>query len=237
MIYERAQEIIDLANRKKILQKQVQQLQGFKTRNHELAAAVESVTHPLASLEAFRKKGVSTPSFDNEANALLSKVDEVESNFKKHPEWILNSASYKPQQFFTAVDSLSNAISATAGLLWSEYTRQRIPQTNNELLGLLSKIKDLRKTVDNIRAFSTKLEAMRSRVPINVDDFSAFEGVTESLTNEWDRLGSNEVPEAVLEFMKTSSTTGASLDMHTQEVSRWLEEHHISDSFRIRTID
>jgi hypothetical protein len=237
MISERAQELIDLANRKKMLQKQVQQLQGFKTRDQELATAIESIKPHLASLEAFRKKSIPTPTFVTPANALLAKVDETESNFKKNPEWILSSASYKPQQFFAAIDSLRNALSTASGLVWGEYTRHRIPQTNKELLGVLSKIKDLRKTVENIRAVSMKIEVMRSKVPTSVSDFTTFDSHIESVKNEWNKLGSNEVPEAVLEFMKMSSTTGASLNMHTPEVSRWLEEHHISGSFRIRTID
>src|SRR5262245_33199032 len=122
MISESAQAMIDLANRKKVLQKQVQQLQGFKTRNQELSATVESLRPDVSSLEAFRKKGISTPTFDTESNALLLKVEEIEANFKKNPEMILSSASFKPQQFFATVDSFRHALSTTTGLLWSEYT-------------------------------------------------------------------------------------------------------------------
>jgi hypothetical protein len=56
----------------------------------------------------------------------------------------------------------------------------------------------------------------------------------EQLKQCWDGLNADEVPEAVLRFLRVAANEGATLGLLTPEVKDWLAKHGLIDSLRIR---
>lgn len=237
MISEQAQLLIDLSLRKVQIHKQVEQLHGFQTREREINGAVERMRSSMTALSAFRARGIASPPVSGQAEPLLERIAEVESNFRQDREWIINQRGFKPQPFFSSLESFESALRSNLSIMWSNYMTERVPHINNELLSVLSKIRDFAATVVKIRRLSSQIERWRPKIPAGEGDFIEFDALIAEVNQAWTELGSDEVPVSVLEFLKAATTGGASLELYTDEVKDWLTKRAISHSFRVRVAD
>ena len=116
---------------------------------------------------------------------------------------------------------------------WRRYRNQNRPSTNNEILNLLDKVSAFKPTVERIRSLDLQIRESHS-IPQSIEDFEKVDRLIEQLKQCWDRLDADEVPEAVLRFLRVAANEGATLSLLTPEVKDWLTKHNLIDCLRIR---
>jgi len=233
MLLEKSTQLIDLSQNKINLQRYATHLQGFQSRQEQIKQAVDGTRPLVQCLRAFRQKGITNFHLTQKAEILLTFIANVEAEFKKNPEWIIPNENFNKKNFTSRIEQLQNSLREQLNQSWWLYRNQNKPSTNNEILNLLDKVSAFKPTVQLIRSLDSQIQDSNS-IPQSSEDFERVDRLIEQLKQCWERLNSDEVPEAVLRFLRVAANEGATRGLLTPEVEDWLTKHRLIDSLRIR---
>lgn len=233
MLLEDCQKLSQQAQDVVALKKYATDLNKFRDRENKIIPLVEELRPLVVALRAFREKGVGDCNSSQKADILLIEVSATLAEFQKDRGWLLEK--FKSNTLQSKVVAVRNDLEAHLKLAWTEYKRQRMPNTNSELLELLAKIETFKPTVQTIQKLLNYLNAIV--FPKDIQDFEQIDQRIDNLSIAWNSLRSSEVPEAVLTFLRAAATHGATIDLLTSEVQSWLHEHGISRFFYIHLSD
>ena len=233
MLLEKSTQLIDLSQNKINLQTYATNLQGFQSRQEQIKQAVDGTLPLVQSLRAFRKKGIANLDLTQKAEILLTFIANVEEKFQADPQWIIDNENFNKKNFTSRIEQLQKALEEQLSQAWRRYRNQNRPSTNNEILNLLDKVSAFKRTVQRIRSLDLQIRESNS-IPQSSEDFDKVDGLIEELKQCWEGLNSDEVPEAVLRFLRVAANEGATLGLLTPEVKDWLTKHRLIDSLRIR---
>ncbi len=233
MILQKSTQLIKLSQDKINLQKDAENLQGFQSRQQQIEQAVAETIPLVQSLRAFRQKGITNFHLTQKAEILLTFIANVEAEFKKNPEWIIPNENFNKKNFTSRIEQLQNSLREQLNQSWWLYRNQNKPSTDNEILNLLDKVSAFKPTVQRIRSLDWHIQESNS-IPESSEDFERVDRLIEQLKQCWDGLNADEVPEAVLRFLRVAANEGATRALLTPEVEDWLTKHRLIDSLRIR---
>jgi hypothetical protein len=233
MLLEKSKQLIELSQKRIELQKYAKNLQGFQSRQEEIAKAVSGTIPLVQALRVFRQRGIADINLTQKTDALLAIITEAEAKFQENPEWIIETRNFGKTSFYSKVEQLQNVLREQLGQAWRSYRTQKMPSTNNEILNLLDQVSDFKQTVQRIRSLDLQIQQLNS-FPQSSEDFERFDRLIEQLKQCWDSLNADEVPEVALRFLKVAANQGAPLSLLTPEVKDWLTKHSLIDSLRIR---
>ena len=234
MLLEKSQELIELSQKKQALRKNLDNLQIIQTRQKQITDAFASIQPLVEALKAFRQRGINNIDLTHKAESILSFVINAEENLQKNPDWILENKNFKGSFLNSNMNSLKTTLEQQLSEVWKSYRDQQMPSTNNEILNLLAKVEAFKQTVLQIQIIDKKIKNVI--YPKNNADFTICEREIEQLKYYWNSLSSDEVPEAVLHFLRAAANQGAPLNLLTSEVQDWINQHGIADSLKIRLI-
>lgn len=234
MLLEKSQELIDLSQHRKSLQNFVGYLKTIQTRQKQIADALATIQPLVEALKAFRQRGINNIDLTQKVESILSFVINAEENLQNNSEWILDNKNFKGNILKSNIDSLKTTLEQQLSEAWKSYRDQQMPSTNNEILNLLAKVEVFKNTVRDIQIIDREIKNVI--YPKNNAEFAVYERKIEQLKYYWNSLSSDEVPEAVLHFIRAAANQGAPLNLLTSEVQDWINQHGISDSLRIRLI-
>ncbi|MFB8793872.1 MAG: hypothetical protein U7126_06505 [Microcoleus sp.] len=233
MLLEKSTQLIELSQNKINLQRYATNLEGFKSRQEQIEQAVTRTLPLVQSLRAFRKKGITNFNLTQKAEDLLKIIANVKAEFQEDPEWIIDNQNFNNRSFKSRIEQLQKALEDQLSQAWRRYRNQNRPSTNNEILNLLDKVSAFKPTVQRIRSLDSQIQDSNS-IPQSSEDFEKVDRLIEQLKQCWEGLNSDEVPEAVLRFLRVAANEGATLGLLTPEVKDWLAKHGLIDSLRIR---
>lgn len=237
MILQKSTQLIELSQKRINLQKYAENLQGFQSRQQQIEQAVAETIPLVQSLRAFRQKGITNFDLTQKAEILLTFIANVEAEFKKDPEWIIPpNENFNKKNFTARIEQLQNSLRGQLNQSWWLYRSQKMPSTNDDneiLLNSLDKVSAFKPTVQRIRSLYLQIKESNS-IPESSEDFERVDRLIEQLKQCWEGLNSDEVPEAVLRFLRVAANEGATLGLLTPEVKDWLAKHGLIDSLRIR---
>jgi hypothetical protein len=234
MLLEKSQELIELSKRRKSLQSFAANLQTIQTRQKQITDALATIQPLFEALKAFRQRGINNIDLTQNVEYILSFVINAEENLQKNSDWILDNKNFKGNFLKSNVDSLKTTLEQQLTQAWKSYRDQQMPSTNNEILNLLAKVEAFKNTVRDIQIIDREIKNVI--YPKNNAEFAVYERKIEQLKYYWNSLSSDEVPEAVLHFLRAAANQGAPLNLLTPEVQDWINQHGISDSLKIRLI-
>ncbi|MCC3490242.1 MULTISPECIES: hypothetical protein [unclassified Microcoleus] len=233
MLVEKSTQLIELSQKKINLQRYATNLQGFQSRQQQIEQAVAGTIPLVQCLRAFHQRGLANFALAQKADTLLIFITDVEAEFKADPEWIIDNENFNKKNFTTRIEQLQNSLREQLNQSWQCYRNQNKPSTNNEILNLLDKVSAFKPTVQRIRSLDWHIQESNS-IPQSIEDFEKVDRLIEQLKQCWDGLNADEVPEAVLRFLRVAANEGATLSLLTPEVKDWLAKNRLIDSLRIR---
>lgn len=170
MLIEKSKQLIELSHKKIELQKYATNLQGFQSRQEQIAKAVAGTLPLVQALRAFRQRGIADINLTQKADALLAIIAEAEAKFRENPEWIIENRNFGKTSFYSKVEQLQNALREQLNQAWSSYRTQKMPSTNNEILNLLAQVSAFQLTVQRIRSLDLQIQQLNS-FPQSSEDF------------------------------------------------------------------
>ncbi|AFY67278.1 hypothetical protein [Geitlerinema sp. PCC 7407] len=233
MLVDDCQQLSQLATHVVSLRKNATDLKNFRDRQDKIESVVNELRPLVIALRAFRERGLVDFDCSQKVDLLLAEVTTTITEFQKEREWL--TEKFRLNTFQIKVTALRGELESHLKQTWIGYKNQRVPSTNEELLGLLAKIETFKPTVQTIRRILNQLKAIG--FPKDTQQFEQIDQAIDNLSVAWNSLKSNEVPTTVLNFLRAAATHGATIDLLTPEVQNWLNEHGISRFFYIRLSD
>ncbi|PSN16986.1 hypothetical protein C7293_00205 [filamentous cyanobacterium CCT1] len=234
MLLEDCQKMSQHAQDIGFLKKYATDLGKFRNREDQIQALVKELSPLVIALQAFNAKGINKFTVDQKADQFSKEILATLSKFSEDKGFLVGE-EFKIAALNSKFKVLKDSLEVELSQAWHTYKKEELPTTNRELLDLLEKISTFRPTVQKVKSILMRLENIR--FPANENQFKQVDDFISELSDAWDSLKSNEVPESVLNFLKATSTVGASLDSLTPEVEAWLRDKGITRLFQIKLAD
>jgi hypothetical protein len=225
-----SQDVIDL-------RKYTSDLNKFRDRQNKIEELVGSLRPLVIALKTFRERKSIDVDFSQKANALLVEVTNTLSEFQKDKGWLI-SEQFNFKSLQNKVTPLKSELETHLKQAWNKYKEEKGKQVlkiNDELLELFARIETFAPAVQTIKRGLAQLKTVD--FPRDSQHFEQIDREIDRLTNTWNSLKSDEVPEAVLDFLRATATHGAPIELLTPEVSAWLKKQSITRFFHIRLSD
>jgi len=233
MLVEKSNQLSELSQKRINLQKYAKNLEGFLSRQQQIEQAVTGTIPLVQSLRAFRQREIVNFDLSQKADSLLKFIANLEAKFQEDPEWIIDNENFNNKIFTSAVNQLQKALREQLTQAWWLYRIEKMPNTNQEVLNVLDKVSAFKSTIQRIRTLDLQIRESNS-IPESSEDFAKVDRLIEQLSQCWDNLDADEVPEAALCFLRVAANEGATLSLLTPEVEDWLTKHGLIDALRIR---
>jgi len=224
---QQAQEVVDLKT-------YATEVDKFRKRENQIQLLVKELSPLVVAFQTFKTKSINKFTVDQKADQFLKEIIDTLSKFSEDKGFLIGEdlkIAALNSKFKALKDSLKDELSQA----WQTYKKEKLPTTNRELLDLLERISTFRLTVKKVKHILDRLETMK--FPVDENQFKEVDGLISELSNAWNSLQSSEVPESVLDFLKATSTIGASLDSLTPEVETWLKNKGITRLFQVKLAD
>jgi len=233
MPIKKSHELRDLSQKTINLRKYAEHYQGFQSRQKQIEQAVTGTLPLVQSLRAFRQREIVNFDLTQKADSFLKFIANVEAKFHEDPEWIIDNENFNNKNFTSTVNQLQKALKEELSQAWRLYRIQKMPIANKEVLNVLDQVSAFKPTIQRIRYLELQIQDSNS-IPESIEDFAKVDRLIEQLKQCWDKLDADEVPEAVLDFLRIAANEGATLSLLTPEVKDWLTKHGLIDALRIR---
>lgn len=233
MLLQKSHQLSELSQKTMNLRKYAENFQGFQSRQKQIEQAVAGTIPLVQSLRAFHERGIANLDLTQKADSLLKFIANVEAKFQEDPQWIIDNENFNNKIFTVAVNQLQNSLREHLIQAWRRYRIEKMPNTNKEVLNVLDKVSAFKPTLQRIRYLELQIQDSNS-IPESLEDFAKVDRLIEQLKQCWDKLDADEVPEAVLDFLRVAANEGATRSLLTPEVEDWLTKHGLIDALRIR---
>lgn len=233
MLVEKSNQLSELSQKTINLRKYAENFQGFQSRQKQIEQAVAGTIPLVQSLRAFRHREIVNFDLTQKADSLLKFIANLEAKFQEDPQWIIDNENFNNKIFTSAVNQLQKALREQLTQAWWLYRIQKMPNANQEVLNVLDKVSAFKSTIQRIRTLDLQIRESNS-IPQSSEDFAKVDRLIEQLKQCWDQLDADEVPEAVLHFLRVAANEGATRSLLTPEVEDWLTKHGLIDALRIR---
>ena len=231
MLLEDCTKLTGLSKEVTTLRMYAKDLKDFRTRQEQIRQALNEIKPLVFALRAFRERGIVDIETDQKTSQLLTEVAAIAAGFQADRGWLIGQ-QFNLRSFQAKVKSLKDDLNEQLKRAWTAYCAQHLRGTNEELLGILVKIDTFRDAVQRIQTLTKQLRGIE--FPRDNEHFSQIDVKIAQLSQAWNSLRSDEVPEDVVQFLKAAAIGGASIDRLTPEVMSWLVDREIVNSFCVR---
>ena len=232
MIVQKSEELVKLIERRREIQENAQKVGGLRTRHGELQDLLKGTKPLVSTYLLFRQNNICKSVDKMFVENVIDQINELSTAFTNDPETLNQARSLVALKH--SVTTIQTALGPNLKFYWQEYVDSQVPETNEDLMGVLGQISTFNATVETVRKLQREIALMRETLPSDQVELNRLATKAKILTGIWQKLGSDEVPQAVLQFLRQAVTRGAPLSMLTTEVSKWLADYKIIDSFIIR---
>ncbi|MES9738554.1 hypothetical protein ABWK46_14650, partial [Peribacillus frigoritolerans] len=179
------------------------------------------------------KHNICIDEYKEEIQSLRYICVHLQDQFAEKPEWLKEQSTLR--SLSSKVDSVTKQIEEAVKPKWEEFVEKNLPSIHNDMLGIMENIPSFSTKVKKIKQLYRDISAQKVLIPVQEKVLLAIVKQKQELTQEWNSLGAEDVPSAVLTFIRSaSSPQGASLLYLTPEVLAWLKQYNIQSFFKIR---
>ncbi|MEH7386752.1 hypothetical protein V7147_15270 [Bacillus sp. JJ1521] len=233
MIQTRAKSLVQLIDKKRILRFEKDYIQAYTTRKEQLQNVVGKVVQLYSRLNLMRKHNVCEFDYEKDTQSLHGLCINLQKQFNEKPEWIKEQGALR--QLSLKVETVKSQIDEELKAKWKEYIESDLPSISNEMLDIMVNIPSFSRKVSQIKRLYREISEQKEILPLQEKELLSVLKKKEELINEWNSLGTEDVPPTVLKFIRSASShQGAALQYLTPEVLVWLKKYKIQSFFKIR---
>lgn len=233
MILDRCKALSARIAEKKTLEQSVTQIRKYRKVREAITQQKDLLT-PLHKVSAdLREAGVPTGAAPASIAPTLAAVATARDKFLQSAESIIDTTVFATGPFAQSLRLAADDLGSALLTAWQRHVAAKVPPANRDVLDALATA--FPREVRQIRQGGERVERLRQILPASVQQVREMEAEAAVLQQAWGQLGGGEVPAPVLAFLKAAATpAGAGIDLLTDEVRAWLEQHKIVRSFAVR---
>ena len=231
MITVKAATVRTLAEDKQRLQQQVDTIGDYEERKQTLETWADQLEERIRIYRLFLRNDIPCEKGSSGISDTLAEVRKLREAYEALPEHIINTNLRGLEK---RIENHCKSLGHRLEKAWKEFLEDERPQSNEQLLDLLGELPAFSDTVGNIRKLYTQLR--NARRPTTQEDLDKIKDAIARLKNAWATLEANDIPEAVVVFLRKAGSGGAEIPLLTSQVRGWLKEHDVIDSFAVRLV-
>lgn len=233
MFQTRAESLNQLIDKKRILRSEKNHIEAYKTRKEQLQREVGRIVQLCQMVNLMWKHNICTDEYKEEMQSLRYISVQLQGKFVEKPEWLKDQGTLRSLSM--KVDSVTKQIEEDVKTKWQKFVEKDLPSIHNDMLGIMENIPSFSTKVKKIKQLYQDISVQKVLIPVQEKVLLEIVKQKQELTQEWNSLGAEDVPSAVLTFIRSaSSPQGASLLYLTPEVLAWLKQYNIQSFFKIR---
>lgn len=163
----------------------------------------------------------------------IDEVVHVRERFKDEAQWIIRSTN-DLSDLKGWIAKHRKKIRRKIQSAWMDHYQQRVPDLSQDLLEVMGQIEGFQKPVQTIRRCNASLISFKEEAPTTQDQYDTFKTLVEKRTSTWDEIGSEDLSEDVVSFLREAGKEGARADQFTASVRDWLDENDLLSRVRIQ---
>lgn len=235
MLLERASGLADKINEYQTLKTAGDEALQFQVRANQLTAVSEKLSRARAALKNMRDAGVTVDFVPADGVTLAERAKELRAAMTANPSAINDPPFNLKYEFLDRLATITSTAERTIATSWKSYVRKRAEFGASDVLDALYAIPQFRTGVTRIRQSRAAVEALGETVPTDPKSTIArLEVLVEGQAKAWSDLSAKDTSPSVVKFIRDSANDGASLAAYSEEIRKWLTDHNLIASFRIR---
>ena len=235
MLLERASSLAEKIGHYQKLKAAANAADLVRTRADQVGQAAALIAQAREALTRFSAAGVVIEYFPANAAELSEKAKTLRTIATESPAGLAEPPFNVTQEFTLRLRGLATAADGAIRSGWSRFVIENAPGGSDEVLDALVKLPQLRAGVSRIRQCDQKIAALTVTLP--TDPVRAIEQLRELVTEHraaWTDLTADNLPDAVIMFLRACAGEGARVTALTTEVRDWLEMRDLLGALRIR---
>jgi|GEM_PF-1503177 len=208
-------------------------VEQLETRHTELLALRETVQTVTNSLNAITSRCKIVGKLDS--SKCLERVQKIRESLSTDPLSLTKGKDFSYMK--KAFEKFTEDGSAAAVETWEQYMPKARPTVDMNQVAQAEQQEAFKSKASQLRSRAKYAEQIGKRPPASTEDLSVLEATWEDIRKMIAELPAVADDPIVQEFLKAAnSRTGASLELLTEEVRRWLKENNVTDKYRITTM-
>jgi len=208
----------------------VEQLEARRTELLVLRETVLTVTNSLKAI-ASRCKIVGKL----DSSKCLERVQKIRESLSTDPLSLTKGKDFLYMK--KAFEKFTEDGSAATVETWEQYMPKARPTVDMNQVAQAEQQEACKSKASQLRSRAKYAEVIGKRPPASAEDLSVLESTWEDIRKMIAELPAVADDPIVQEFLKAAnSRTGASLELLTEEVRKWLKENNVANKYRITTM-
>ncbi|WP_186098802.1 hypothetical protein [Burkholderia gladioli] len=235
MLLERATDLAGKIDRYQKLKRAANAADIVRTRTEQIGKAAALIAQAREAIDRFKAAGVAIEFAPTNADDLSEKARTLRAIASETPAGLADPPFNIAYDFTDRLKGIATGADTAIREGWRRYSDANSPGGSDEVLDALGKLPQLSLGVTRIRQCRQRIAALAATPPM--DPARAIVQLTELVTEHrtaWTVLTSDNVPDAVIRFLRACAGEGAQLTALTLEVRNWLETRDLLGSLRIR---
>lgn len=235
MLLERANSLAEKIDRYQKLKAAANAAEIVRTRALQIGQAAALIAQAREAIDRFSAAGVAIEFVPTNADALSERARALRAIAAETPAGLADPPFNIAYEFTERLKGIAVAADAAIQEGWRRYIDANSPGGSDEVLDALGKLPQLSLGVTRIRQCRQKIAALAATPP--ADPARAVIQLRELVAEHrtaWTELTSDNVPDAVIRFLRACAGEGAQVAALTLEVRGWLETRDLLGSLRIR---
>ncbi|WP_116327926.1 hypothetical protein [Cupriavidus phytorum] len=206
-----------------------------RTRTDQIGKAAALIAKAREAIDRFKAAGVAIEFAPANADDLSEKATTLRAIAAETPVGLADPPFNIAYDFTDRLKGIAIGADTAIREGWRRYIDANSPGGSDEVLDALGKLPQLRDGVIRIRQCRQKIAALAATPPTDpARAIDELRGLVAEHRAAWTALTSDNVPDAVIRFLRACAGEGAQVAALTLEVRNWLESRDLLDSLRIR---
>jgi hypothetical protein len=217
----------------KVLANQVEAIRGRADSFEQAVVKLRAAAQRAAGLGA---RGVDVTIDVSAASGVRHHIEAWRADVAKDPSAALGAGGQAVKsKMIDPVVKIADSLLTAATVAWRAYAKQKLPRINGDTLNLLEGLPGQKLAVRSFRELHRRVLDLAEVLPETAGEYDRFDTLTVQCAKAWRDLDASDLPDAVRRFLRDAgSPAGAPLTALTPEVLSWLDQHRLTETFRIK---
>lgn len=235
MLLERAATVAERISEYQKLHSMADEGEKFHTRAKQLGDISEKLSKAREVLAKLASAGIKINFMPSEGANYAEKARVLRTAVRDDPAVMSNPPFDLKNEFTDRLAGVANAADKATAEAWRSHIEEHSDLGSDDVLTALAAVPQFRQHVLRIRECRAEIDRLANGIPI--DPKAALKRLTEVIALRdaaWAGLSAEDIPVAVIEFIRASAGDGASLTAYSDDVRAWLMSRNLVGAFRIK---
>jgi hypothetical protein len=230
MLPSRTDQLVNQINDARKRRELARDISALKSRAVKFEALDEALQQAVKPVELMRKRHA-TVQLKGSYSGARDYFAKLRETVADNPQALVGGdPKLGPMQ--QRLEQIASQTEEAARRAWAaEVDRRGKVRVNETVLRALGRIPEFRESVLAVRRALERRESLKRKLPEGTEDFDEADGVGREIQKTWKAVGSDDIPQAVLDLLHAVGRQSVTLESIDDEVLEWLRRKKLVKYF------